>query len=153
MASNEHPGGTREVIVSGAADAFAQTIRVGPHTLSGDEPTEVGGTDTGPNPYDFLLSALGTCTSMTLGMYARHKGWPLERVTVRLRQERVHAKDCEDCESETGFVTRIQREVTVEGPLDDAQKQRLLEIANRCPVHRTLTAEIKVDTTLAASSE
>lgn len=131
------------------ADGFVTQIRAGKHTLRADEPESVGGTDTGPTPYDLLLASLGTCTAMTLRMYANRKGWPLERVDVRLSHERVHAKDCEDCESGEGLVTRIRREVAIHGELDDEQRRRLLEIADKCPVHRTLTAEIRIDTTVA----
>lgn len=127
---------------------FTQEITVGAHTLVGDEPASVGGDDLGPNPYDFLLAALGSCTSMTLRMYARHKKLPLERVTVKLRHGRVHAKDCEDCDSDKGFVDIIEREIRIEGDeLTDEQKSRMLEIADRCPVHRTLHSEVKVRTT------
>jgi len=127
---------------------FTQEITVGEHTLVGDEPLSVGGDNLGPNPYDFLLAALGSCTSMTLRMYARHKKLPLERVTVKLKHGRVHAKDCEDCESDRGFVDVIEREIRIEGDeLTDEQKSRMLEIADRCPVHRTLHSEVKVRTT------
>jgi len=127
---------------------FTQEITVGAHTLVGDEPASVGGDDLGPNPYDFLLAALGSCTSMTLRMYARHKKLPLERVTVKLKHGRVHAKDCDDCDSDKGFVDIIEREIRIEGDeLTDEQKSRMLEIADRCPVHRTLHSEVKVRTT------
>jgi putative redox protein len=114
-------------------------------TLVADEPAGLGGDDAGPDPYTLLLAALGSCISMTVTMYARRKGWPLERVVVRLRQQRIHAKDCAECEQTTeGFVHRIERAVTVEGELSDEQRARLLEIANKCPVHKTLTSEIVV---------
>ena len=114
-------------------------------TLVTDEPAGLGGDDAGPDPYTLLLAALGSCISMTVTMYARRKTWPLERVVVRLRQQRVHAKDCAECERTTeGFVHRIERAVTVEGDLSDEQRARLLEIANKCPVHKTLTSEIVV---------
>lgn len=110
-----------------------------------DEPASAGGEGAGPDPYTLLLSALGGCISMTVTLYARRKGWALERVTVRLRQNRVHAKDCEECsESKEGFVHRIERSVTVEGVLSDEQRARLQEIAHKCPVHKTLTSEIVV---------
>ncbi len=140
---------TRIVIVTGNAAGFAQEITVGPHRLSGDEPTAVGGTDTGPNPYDLLLAALGSCTSMTVAMYARRKGWPLQAVTVRLRHSKIHAADCESCETKQGLLDRIEREVELVGPLEEEQRARLLEIANKCPVHRTLTSEIDIRTRLA----
>lgn len=114
-------------------------------TLVIDEPADAGGDGAGPDPYTLLLSALGGCISMTVTLYARRKGWPLERVTVRLRQQRVHAKDCEECaDSKDGFVHRIEREVTVDGNLTDEQRGRLQEIAQKCPVHKTLTSEIIV---------
>lgn len=110
-----------------------------------DEPLSFGGDGAGPDPYTLLLAALGGCISMTVTLYARRKAWPLERVTVRLRQQRVHAKDCAECEQSTdGFVHRIERSVTVEGPLTDEQHQRLQEIAHKCPVHKTLTSEIVI---------
>ncbi len=110
-----------------------------------DEPTELGGEGAGPDPYTLLLSALGSCISLTVMMYARRKNWPLEKVVVRLRQERIHAKDCAECEHTTeGFVHRIERSVTVEGDLTEEQRARLQEIAHKCPVHRTLTSEIVI---------
>jgi putative redox protein len=110
-----------------------------------DEPSALGGEDAGPDPYTLLLAALGSCVSMTVMLYARRKGWPVERVSVRLRQRRVHANDCAECEhAGDGFVHRIEREVTVEGPLDEGQHARLQEIAHKCPVHKTLTSEIVV---------
>lgn len=136
------------VVVSGAA-GFAQEIVAGRHRISADEPATAGGTDTGPSPYDLLLAALGACTSMTLSMYARRKGWPLERVVVRLQHTRIHAEDCAECETKEGMLDRIEREIDLAGPLTEEQRGRLLEIANRCPVHRTLTAEIDIRTRLA----
>ena len=110
-----------------------------------DEPQGLGGDGAGPDPYTLLLSALGGCISMTVTLYARRKGWPLERVTVRLRQQRIHAKDCAECVQNTeGYVHRIERSVTVEGDLTDEQRARLQEIAHKCPVHKTLTSEIVV---------
>ena len=110
-----------------------------------DEPSGLGGDDAGPDPYTLLLAALGSCISMTVMLYARRKGWPLERVTVRLRQQRVHAKDCAECEENAeGFVHRIDRAVTLEGPLAEDQRERLQEIAHKCPVHKTLTSKIVV---------
>lgn len=138
----------RIVIVNGKAAAFAQVITVGPHRLSGDEPTAVGGTDTGPSPYDLLLAALGSCTSMTVAMYARRKQWTLQAVTVRLRHSKIHAGDCESCETKEGLLDRIEREIELVGPLEEEQRARLLEIANKCPVHRTLTSQIDILTRL-----
>ena len=137
------------VIVSGSAAGFAQEITVGAHRLSADEPTAVGGTESGPTPYDLLLAALGSCTSMTVAMYARREHWPLQAVTVRLRHSKIHAADCESCETKEGRLDRIERDIELLGPLDDEQRARLLEIANRCPVHRTLTSEIDIRTRLA----
>jgi len=132
-----------EVIVS--SDGFLkQRITAGNHTLIADEPREAGGSDAGPDPYSFLLAALGACTSMTLQLYARHKGIPLEKVQVSLRNARIHAKDCETCDSKEGKIERIERYISLAGPLTDEQKQRLLEIAQRCPVHKTLTSEIVI---------
>ena len=135
---------------SGSGDGFAQHISAGGHPLEADEPAAQGGTDTGPNPYDLLLAGLGACTSMTLGLYARRKGWPLQRVRVRLNYSRVHAADCETCETQEGMLDRIETEVELEGPLSEEQRARLLEIATRCPVHRTLTSKIDIQTRLAS---
>jgi putative redox protein len=134
------------VIVRGSAAGFAQEIFTGSHRLRADEPTAVGGTDTGPSPYDLLLAALGSCTSMTVAMYARRKGWPLEHVRVWLRHSEIHASDCTDCETKEGLLDRIERDIHLAGPLKTEQRSRLLEIANRCPVHRTLTSEIDIRT-------
>lgn len=139
---------TPTVTVRGKADALAQEIVVGRHRLSADEPTSLGGTDTGPNPYDLLLAALGSCKSITVTMYARRKKWPLESVTVRLRHEKVHANDCESCESKDVLLDRIECDLEFSGSLTIEQRTRLLEIANRCPVHRTLTSEIDIRTRL-----
>jgi len=141
-------GGPREVVVHGSAKGFAQEVAVGGHRLTADEPAAVGGTDSGPGPYDLLLAALGSCTSMTVGLYARRKQWPLEAVRVRLRHAKVHAADCEDCETKVGMLDRIERDVELVGPLDAEQRARLLDIANKCPVHRTLTSEIAIRTRL-----
>ncbi len=138
----------REAVVHGSAKGFAQEITVGRHQLVADEPVAAGGTDTGPNPYDLLISALGACTSMTVAMYARRKQWPLEAVTVRLRHAKVHAADCQDCEKKDGKIDRIERDVELHGALTEDQRARLLEIANMCPVHRTLTSEIDIRTRL-----
>ena len=142
----------RTVTVYGSAAGFAQAIAVGQHRLAADEAVIVGGTDTGPNPYELLLAALGSCTSMTVAMYARRKGWPLEAVTVRLRHSRVHAADCEACETRVGLLDHIDREVEFSGALSDEQRARLLDIANKCPVHRTLASEIIVQTRMAGGS-
>ena len=132
---------------------YGQNAFSGRHVLLADEPRKVGGEDSGPGPYDLLLASLGACTNMTLQMYAARKEWPLEHVAVRLRHEKIHAKDCEHCETTTGRIDRIERRLEIQGPLDDAQRQRLLEIADRCPVHRTLHGEVDVLTELVADAE
>jgi putative redox protein len=134
------------VIVHGDAAGFAQQVEIGPHNLKGDEPVASGGTDTGPTPYDYLLAALGTCTSMTISLYARSKGWPLENVTVSLHHSKIHATDCAECETKVGKIDRIEREIHLAGNLTAEQRAKLMEIADRCPVHQTLTSEINVKT-------
>jgi uncharacterized OsmC-like protein len=136
----------RSVVVRGSAAGFAQEIHAGRHRLAADEPSSAGGTDTGPSPYDLLLVALGACTSMTVSMYARRKEWPLEEVTVHLRHSKIHAADCAECETREGLLDRIERDIHFSGSLTGEQRSRLLEIANKCPVHRTLTSEIKIAT-------
>ncbi|HEY1970542.1 MAG TPA: alpha/beta fold hydrolase [Pseudonocardia sp.] len=128
---------------------FGQRITVGRHVLSADEPEPIG-TDSGPNPYDLLLAALGACTSMTVRMYAQRKQWPLEQVTVALRHSRIHATDCAECETKIGMLDHIERTIRFTGALDDEQRARLLEIADKCPVHRTLHSEIVVNTAEAS---
>jgi putative redox protein len=140
-----------EVLVEGGAGGYANLVWAGRHVLRADEPERLGGTDTGAGPYDFLLAGLGACTSMTLRMYADRKGWPLSAIRVRLRHSRIHAHDCEECETREGKVDRIEREIEMEGTLGKEQRDRLLEIADRCPVHRTLTSEINIRTKLAPS--
>jgi putative redox protein len=125
---------------------FQQEIIVGPHKLLGDEPANAGGLGSGPGPYDLLLAALGACTSMTLRLYAERKKLPLARTEVRLRHSRIYAADCAECESNEGMLDRIERIITLEGELDAEQRKRLLEIADKCPVHRTLTSEIDIRT-------
>ena len=137
-------GDVRSVVVRGSAAGFAQEIHAGPHRLHADEPASAGGTDTGPSPYDLLLAALGACTSMTVAMYARRKAWPLEAVTVHLRHSKIYAADCADCETKEGMLDRIERDIHFAGPLTDEQRAKLLEIANKCPVHRTLTSGIDI---------
>ncbi len=136
----------RSVVVRGSAAGFAQEILTGPHRMAADEPASAGGTDTAPSPYDLLLAALGACTSITVGMYARRKGWPLEEVTVNLRHSRVHGSDCAECETKEGMLDRIELDIHFAGTLTTEQRSKLLEIANKCPVHRTLTSEIDIKT-------
>jgi putative redox protein len=142
----------RRVVVQETRDGkLQQQITVGPHRMLADEPASVGGEDTGPNPYEFLLSGLGACTSMTMRMYADRKALPLDRITVTLSHRKIHAKDCADCETKVGMLDHIERVIAIEGDLDDEQRQRLMEIADKCPVHRTLTSEVHI-TTHAADS-
>ena len=136
------------IIVEGTASGFTQEILTGPHRLVADEPEALGGTDRGPTPYDLLLAALGACTSMTVGLYARRKQWPLERVRVRLRHSKIHAADCLECETKEGKLDLIEREIELGGPLSEEQRLKLLEIADKCPVARTLTSEIKIKSRL-----
>jgi len=125
---------------------FQQAVTVGPHRLLADEPKGVGGLDSGLSPYDFLLAGLGACTAMTVRLYADRKAWPLQRVSVALQHEKIHAADCADCETKEGMLDRIDRTITFAGELDAEQRKRLLEIADKCPVHRTLTSEIDIRT-------
>jgi uncharacterized OsmC-like protein len=149
VSSDVIPTGRSEVVVRGAATAFAQEVLAGKHRLTADEPVSAGGADTGPTPYDLLLAALGSCTSMTLGVYARRKGWPLQSVTVRLAHSRIHAVDCADCETNDGRLDRIDVSIELAGDLTEEQRRRLLEIADRCPVHQTLQSEIDIRTRIA----
>lgn len=141
------PDGVVEVAETGTGK-FTQTVRAGAHVLTADEPKSFGGDDRGPGPYDYLLAGLGACSSMTVRMYAERKKWPLEGVSVKLKHGRIHAEDCADCETEEGQIDEIQREISFAGPLDEAQKARLLEIADKCPVHKTLVTETKIRTHL-----
>ncbi len=138
--------GTVEVEIG--RDHYPTRIRAGRHTWVADEPERNGGSDAGPDPYALLLGALGACTAMTLRMYADRKGWPLESVHVALTHRRVHLEDCADCEDDERHLHRIEREIVVTGPLDGEQRARLLHIANRCPVHRTLTERLEIATSL-----
>jgi putative redox protein len=128
------------------AGKFQQTVSVGPHRLLADEPVTAGGDDTGPGPYDLVLAGLGACTSMTMRMYAERKSLPLERVTVTLTHSKIHAEDCAECETKAGMLDQIDRVIAIEGNLDAGQRQKLMEIADKCPVHRTLTSEIHIVT-------
>jgi uncharacterized OsmC-like protein/fermentation-respiration switch protein FrsA (DUF1100 family) len=143
----EVEGAAPAVVVTETREGrFQQLVETGRHRLLADEPTAVGGLDSGPSPYDLLLAALGTCTSMTLRLYAERKALPLERTSVTLRHQRIHAADCENCETKEGMLDRIDRAVRLDGDLDEDQRRRLLEIADKCPVHRTLTSEIEIRT-------
>jgi uncharacterized OsmC-like protein/fermentation-respiration switch protein FrsA (DUF1100 family) len=128
---------------------FQQTVSIGPHHLLADEPVAAGGDDTGPGPYDFVLAGLGACTSMTMRLYADRKSLPLERVTVTLKHSKIHAEDCAECETKAGMLDQIDRVITMEGVLDTEQRKKLMEIADKCPVHRTLTSEIHIVTRAA----
>lgn len=139
----------RDVVVRGGASGFAQTVEIGMHHLTADEPVAGGGTDTGPTPYDLLAAALGTCTSMTLAVYARRRGWPLDTVSVRVQHSRVHAADCAACETKEGRIDRLERVIEMTGALTADQRRDLLAIADRCPVHRTLVSEIDIVTRAA----
>ncbi len=138
-----------EVVARTPAEGFQTEVQMGKHSLIADEPTSVGGTDTGPTPYDLLASALATCTSMTLRMYAQHKKIDLESATVRVKHGRIHADDCVDCEQDEGMIHEFRRELVLDGVLTAAQRLRMVEIADRCPVHKTLHSEIKIRTDLA----
>ncbi|MGZ3481708.1 MAG: OsmC family protein [Myxococcaceae bacterium] len=142
--------GTRgeEVVVQGGASGLRQEISAGGHQLVADEPTSVGGTGTGPTPYDLLLGALGACTSMTLRLYADRHKWPLQGVTVRLSHQRVHRDDCVNCPDTEVWIEQVDRALDLHGPLTEEQRRKLLDIAERCPVHRTLERRMQVRTTL-----
>lgn len=142
-----HEPESKAVVVRETRDGkFQQQVTVGPHRFLADEPVDVGGLGSGPGPYDLLLAGLGACTAMTLRLYAERKALPLERVTVELTHDRIHAADCESCETKEGMIDRIERAITLLGNLNDDQRRRLLEIADKCPVHRTLTSEVDIRT-------
>jgi putative redox protein len=134
------------IVTDTGSGSYTQEITAGHHRLVADEPRPIGD-DAGPTPYDLLLAALGACTSMTVRMYANRKDWPLERVRVTLRHSRIHAEDCADCETKKGFISQIDRDIELIGDLDDTQRERLMAIAERCPVHQTLTSEVHITTT------
>jgi putative redox protein len=131
------------------AGKFQQTVTMGPHQMLADEPAAAGGQDSGPGPYDFVLAGLGACTSMTMRMYADRKALPLDRITVTLNHRKIHAEDCAECETKAGMLDQIDRVIAIEGALDADQRQRLMEIADKCPVHRTLTSEVRIVTKAA----
>ena len=137
----------RQVVVQESRESkLQQRISIGPHQLLADEPVALGGQDSGPGPYDFLLAGLGACTAMTMRLYADRKAIPLERITVTLRHGKIHARDCTECETRDGMLDQIDRVISMEGALDGDQRTRLMEIADKCPVHRTLTSEIRIVT-------
>jgi len=139
------------VVVRGSSKGFAQEVVIGRHHLTADEPADLGGTDSGPSPYELLLAALGACTSMTVAIYARRRQWPLEEVSVRMKHSKIHAEDCDSCETKEGMLDRVESEIELAGELTAEQRAKLLEIAKKCPVRRTLTSEIDVRTRLAES--
>jgi uncharacterized OsmC-like protein len=136
-------------VVRGNAEGFTQEIAVEPHQLTLDEPKDMGGDDEGPTPFDLLLAALGSCTSITITLYAQRKSWPLQEVIARLRHSRIHATDCAECETKEGKIDRIELDIEFVGPLSSEQRSKLLEIAKKCPVHRTLTSETNIRTRAA----
>jgi putative redox protein len=138
----------RSVFVHSGSLRYDQNISVGSHVLQADEPSDYGGNDVGPIPYELLLAALGACTSMTVQMYAERKQWPLRGVQVSLSYAKVHAQDCAECETKVGMVDRIKLGISFTGDLSEEQQRRLLEIANKCPVHRTLVSRVHIDARL-----
>jgi uncharacterized OsmC-like protein len=150
MDTSKTTGGTEtkppDVIVRGNADGFLQKLTSGKHHLQADEPADYGGEDTAPSPYEYLLAALGACTSMTIGWYARKKEIPVEDIKVSLWHSRIHAKDCEDCITKEGMIHRINMEIELTGQVTPEQRRLLMEAAAKCPVHRTLTSEINIKT-------
>jgi putative redox protein len=145
--SHESPSEGTVTVTETGTGTYTQQVTVGRHQLVADEPQPIGD-DEGPTPYDLLLAALGTCTSMTVRMYANRKGWRLDRIQVTLQHKRIHAQDCADCETKVGWVSHIDRAIEITGDLDEVQRQQLMHIAERCPVHQTLTSEVDVTTSL-----
>ncbi|MGD2186763.1 MAG: bifunctional alpha/beta hydrolase/OsmC family protein [Desulfobacterales bacterium] len=141
-------GAEDQVITRIGKSGFVTDIMAAGHHLVADEPVSMGGTDLGPAPYDYLMAGLGACTAITLRMYSNRKKWPLDGVTVKLNHQKIDAADCETCETKTGKLDQIERQIELAGPLDDQQKQRLMQIADRCPVHRTLHSEVVVKSKL-----
>src|SRR5213083_3498245 len=144
MSSQNSDNKTPDIVVHGDAGSFKQEIVAGKHRLLADEPASAGGGDAGPDPYDYLLAALGVCTSMTIGLYARRKNLPLQTIKVSLWQSRIYAKDCEECETKEGMLDRIDVKIELTGPLSAEQHDKLMDIAAKCPVHRTLTSEVNI---------
>ncbi len=139
---------SRKVIVTAERLGLQQNITIGPHHLRADEPVAFGGADAGPDPYELLLAALGACTGITVRMYAERKKWPLEGVRVQLAHSKIHAEDCANCETQPRMLDRIERQISFTGKLSAEQLQRLREVADRCPVHRTLTSQIQIQTSV-----
>jgi uncharacterized OsmC-like protein len=137
-------------VIARTENGLRTEVTANGYALVADEPAGFGGTDAGPTPYDYLLAALGSCTAMTVRMHADRKGWPLESVRVLMKHGKIHAKDCAECETENGRIDRIEMELDLEGPLDEQQRRRLREIAEKCPVHRTLDSEVLIETHAAA---
>lgn len=144
------PAAEGEVVASIQRDRYHTELYAGAHALVADEPRDAGGTDSGPSPYGYLCAALGACTAITLRMYADRKQWPLEGVRVRLTHDKIHASDCAECETKQGKIDRFTRAIELQGALSVEQRQRLLEIADKCPVHRTLESEVRIETSLQA---
>jgi uncharacterized OsmC-like protein len=138
---------TRNIVVNSGFPAYVQNISIGSHQLLADEPPGSGGADAGPNPYELVMAGLGACTSMTVRMYAERRNWPLEKVQVQLKFSRIHAADCDDCSRKKGIVNRIEKRVTLIRDLSEIQRERLLHVANNCPVHRVLARTIEISST------
>ena len=149
QAADANAAPRRVVVRETRSSKFQQTVTVGPHHLLADEPVAAGGEDSGLGPYDFVLAGLGACTSMTMRLYAERKSLPLERVTVTLKHSKIHAEDCAECETKAGMLDQIDRVIAMEGTLDAEQRGKLMEIADKCPVHRTLTSEVRILTVAA----
>ena len=144
--SNSAPDKQLVIVRETGEGFFTVEVIIGPHNFKADEPKDFGGDDQGPGPYDLLLASLGSCTSMTLRMYARHKKLAVDKISVKLWHQKIHAEDCAECETKSGKIDLIEREIEIKGNLTKAQHKRMLEIADRCPVHRTLTEEVKIVT-------
>ncbi len=139
---------TDKQVVTRTTDRYTTEIMTDEHAMLADEPLEIGGDDLGPSPYELLSASLGACTGMTLRMYANHKKWPLKEVRVHLQHQKIHAQDCEGCQDREQKIDRIERVIEIEGDLTDEQRKRILEIANKCPVHKTLHSQVEVVSTL-----
>lgn len=144
---------SRMIRVTGKPLGLRQVVSIGPHQLLADEAREAGSNDEGPDPYEYLLASLGTCINMTLRMYANHKGWPLKQIETTLSHSKSYANDCEHCEQPAAMLDRIESRIALFGELSDEQRKRLLEIANRCPVHRTLTSKIEIHSALESGDQ